>query len=129
MEISERLDLDALWCNAAILTSMFLVSSGSATEGLQLADQARRRADPIDETATGTTVAWIGGVNYSKMGHPLEAQNWFTHELAKPRTARSAIRRRILQQRLANACTQMGRLTEAHTYWLKPTPRKGSDQL
>jgi len=120
MEISERLDhpflRDAYWSNAAVITSLFLISSGSVTEGLQLARQARRRADPIDDTATGSTVAWVGGGNPHRLADPREAQEWYTHELAKPRTARSAIRRAILHKMLVTACIDMGELPKARTY-------------
>ena len=120
MEISERLDhrflRDAYWSNAAVITSLFLISSGSVTGGLQLAQEARRRADPIDDTATGSAVAWVGGSNYLRLGDPREAQDWSTHELAKPRSARSAIWRAILHNQLAGACIQMGELPKARAY-------------
>ncbi|HYK17060.1 MAG TPA: hypothetical protein VEV37_03510, partial [Bryobacteraceae bacterium] len=89
------------------------------TEGHQLAHQARQRADPIDDTMTGSTVAWFGGVNYRRLRAPREAQDWYTHELAKPRTARSANRRVILHNQLASACREMGELTKARTYLAK----------
>jgi tetratricopeptide (TPR) repeat protein len=120
MEISERLDQplsrDAHWSNAAIITSFFLISSGSVTEGLRLADQARQRADPIDDTMTGSTVAWFGGINYRRLRDPCEAHDWYRHELAKPRTALSAIRRALLHNLLAGTCREMGELTKARTY-------------
>jgi class 3 adenylate cyclase/tetratricopeptide (TPR) repeat protein len=116
MEISERLDLDVLWPSAAVLTSVLLISSGSVTEGLQLAHEARRRADPISDTVTGSTPAWVGGANYLRLGDPREAQEWSAHELAKPRTARSAIRRAILHNQLAGACRDMGELPKARAY-------------
>jgi tetratricopeptide (TPR) repeat protein len=120
MEISERLDQPVLrevyWCNAAVITSFLLIGSGSVTEGLQLAHQVRRRADPIDDPVTGSAVAWVGGDNYFRLGDPLEAQDWYTQELAKPRTARSAIRRATLHDHLAGACIYMGELPKARAY-------------
>jgi tetratricopeptide (TPR) repeat protein len=60
-------------------------------------------------------VAWAGGANYQFLGNPREAQEWYTHELAEPRTAHAASRVR-LQLRSASACIEMGQLTEARTY-------------
>jgi DNA-binding winged helix-turn-helix (wHTH) protein/tetratricopeptide (TPR) repeat protein len=114
MEISEHLEVDALWPSAAILTSSFLISSGSPTEGLQLADQARRRADPIADSGSG--VALVGGINYIKLAAPREALDWSTPELTKPRTARSAIRGNFLQFVLTVACREMGELAKARAY-------------
>jgi class 3 adenylate cyclase/tetratricopeptide (TPR) repeat protein len=120
MEISERLDQPVLrevyWSNAAVITSFLLISSGSVTEGLQLAHQARRRADPIDDPVTGSAVAGAGGDNYCRLRDPLEAQDWYTQELAKPRTARSANRRAILHQNFSIACRDMGELAKARAY-------------
>jgi hypothetical protein len=62
MEICERLEWDLLWCTAASVSSAFLIYSGSVAEGLRLSDQARRRADPMDNTMIGSSVAWGGGV-------------------------------------------------------------------
>ena len=120
MEISERLDQpllgDLWWSNAAVVTSLLLISSGSVTEGLQLAHQARRRAEPLDDPVTGSTVAWVGGANYLGLGDPREAQDWYLYELAKPRAARLAIRRAILHHQLVDACREMGELTKARAY-------------
>jgi tetratricopeptide (TPR) repeat protein len=120
MEISERLDQpflrDVYWSNAAVITSFFLISSGAVTEGLQLAHQARRRADPIDDPVLGSSVAGRGTSNYRRLLDPREAQDWYTHELAKPRAARSAIRRAILHNQLAGACREMGELTKTRAY-------------
>jgi tetratricopeptide (TPR) repeat protein len=120
MEISERLDQPVLrevyWSNAAVITSFLLISSGSVTDGLQLAHQARRRADPIDDPVTGSAVAGVGGDNYFRLGDPLEAQDWYTQELAKPRAARSTIRRATLHDHLAGACIYMGELPKARAY-------------
>jgi tetratricopeptide (TPR) repeat protein len=120
MEISERLDQpvrrDVLWSHAALVTSFFLINSGSVSEGLQLAHQARRRADPIDDPGLGSSVAWAGGRNYLRLLDPREAQDWYTNELAKPRAARSAIRRAILHNQLAGACRDMGELPRARAY-------------
>ena len=120
MEISERLDHPVLrevyWSNASVITSFLLISSGSVTEGIQLADQARRRADPIDDPVTGSTVAGVGGDNYFRLGDPLQAEEWYTQELAKPRAVRSAIRRAPLHDHLAGACIYMGELAKARAY-------------
>jgi tetratricopeptide (TPR) repeat protein len=128
MEISERLDQpflrDAYWSNAAAITSFLLISSGSVTEGLRLADQARRRADPIDDPITGSAVAGSGGDNYFRLRDPREAQEWYTHELAKPRAARSAIRRAPLHNHLAGACIQMGELPKARAYLAEANAEK-----
>jgi tetratricopeptide (TPR) repeat protein len=120
MEISERLDQpvrrDVLWSHAALVTSFFLINSGSVSEGLQLAHQARRRADPIDDPGLGSSVAWVGGGNYQRLLDPREAQDWYTNELAKPRAARSAIRRAILHNQLAGACKDIGELSKSRAY-------------
>jgi tetratricopeptide (TPR) repeat protein len=120
MEISERLDQpslrDGYWSTAAALSSHLLIFSGSVTEALCLADQARGRAGPIDDTMIGSTVAWIGGDNYHFLGNPRQAQEWYTCELAKPRTARSAIRGALLHHHLADACIEMGELTKARIF-------------
>jgi tetratricopeptide (TPR) repeat protein len=126
MEISERLHPDDWWSVAASLTSTLLNRSGSVTEALQLANQARRRADPIAKTITGSPVAVAGARIYLLLADPREAQEWSTHELAKPSTARSAIRSgRLLQHVLASACTAMGRLTEARAYLAEANAEKG----
>jgi tetratricopeptide (TPR) repeat protein len=140
MEISERLDQpflrDAYWSMAAILSSVFLVHSGSVTEGLRLADQARQRADSIvpreskreDYTMVGSVVALNGGGIYRTLRNPREAQRWFTRELAKPRTA-DALRRLAayapprrdntplrVHDALVTASIDAGELTEARAY-------------
>ncbi len=114
--IGERLGVDLLRAYGEILSSMSLVVSGSVTEGLRLANQARQRAEPINHTMLGSTVAWVGGRNYLLLGDPREAQDWYTHELAKPRTAHSAIRRVLLLHLLTAACIQGGELAKARSY-------------
>ena len=131
MEISERLDQpflrDAYWSMAAVLSAAFLVHSGSVTEGLRLADQARRRADSIDNTMVGSVVALSGGGIYRRLRNPREAQGWFTRELAKPHTA-DALRRLApnaprhnnvlltLCWNLVQACIAAGDLVDARAY-------------
>src|SRR6516165_10230084 len=132
MEISERLDQpflrDAYWSMAAILASVFLVHSGSVTEGLRLADQARRRADAINDTMVGSVVALSGGSIYRRLRNPREAQGWFTRELAQPRSA-DAFRRLApnpqtrtdntplrVHNPLVTACIDAGDLVEARAY-------------
>jgi hypothetical protein len=128
MEISERLNLDGLWSIAAAVTSGLLILSGSVADGLRLADQARRRADPINDTMA-SIAAWVGGTNYGLLGSPREAQDWFTSELAKPRTAHAAVRRLtpyerprnhniplLLHDVLVTACIDAGELTKARAY-------------
>jgi class 3 adenylate cyclase len=117
-EIGERLGGVGLgfWSVGESLWSVFLVASGSVTEGLRLADQARLRAEPINEAMIGSTVAWVGGLHYLRLGDPREAQDWFTSELARPRTARSAVRREILLRQMAFACIDTGELARAHSF-------------
>jgi len=128
IEISERLHLDGFWSIAAMQYSSALVLSGSVTEGLRLADQARRRADPINDTLLGSVVAWIGGGCYQALRNPREAQDWYASELAKPRTA-NALRRAapyargrewnmlsLLQSALVGIYLEAGRLAEARAY-------------
>jgi len=132
MEISERLDppalRDGLWCAAAVLRSHLLILSGSVSEGLRLADQARRRV-PIDDTMTGSTVAQLGGGNYLRLADPREAEDWYTHELAKRRTARSAIRGALLQYRLVDAYIDMGELTKARACLAEANAEKKPEGL
>jgi class 3 adenylate cyclase/tetratricopeptide (TPR) repeat protein len=127
MEISERLDLERRWCVAAAISANYLIYSGSVTEGLRLADQARRRADPIDDTSVGSAVAWCGAGNYQMLRNPREAREWCTSELAKPRTAHAAVRRLApdaparniplrLRHLLVTTCIDAGELTQARVY-------------
>jgi tetratricopeptide (TPR) repeat protein len=127
MEISERLNLDGLWSSAAAITSGLLTLSGSVTDGLRLADEARRRADPINDTMASIP-AIMGGGNYAMLGNPREAQDWCITELAKPRTAH-AVRRLTPHERrrndnvplqahdmLVTACIDAGELTKARAF-------------
>jgi len=145
MEISERLppprslamgagastwvDLgpERLWIFAASVSSVLLVHSGSVTESLRLVEEARRRAELINETAVGSCVAVCGALNYVYLRHPREAQEWCKRELAKPGTARAAVRRAspdapaqnfpiILHNFLVNMCIDGGELTKARSY-------------
>src|SRR5262249_12323759 len=101
------------------------VHSGSVTEGLHLADRARRRADPINDTMVGSLVALGGSALYRHLGSPRESQGWCTSELAKPRTA-NAVRRAapnpqprnyntplVLHNELVIACIRAGELEKA----------------
>jgi tetratricopeptide (TPR) repeat protein len=85
--------LEGYWSVAAAQSSQFLVYSGSVTEGLRLADQARQRADPIDDTSTGSGIAYFGALIHLHLRNPRKAQEWCKSELAKPRTANVVIRR------------------------------------
>jgi hypothetical protein len=126
MEISERRHLDGLWSVAAAISSALLIFSGSVTEGLRLADQARLRADPIDDTGVGSRVAWSGAGNYQLLRSPREVQEWCKSELAKPRTANAVRRARayapprnvplFLHNLLITACIEAGELTTARAY-------------
>jgi tetratricopeptide (TPR) repeat protein len=123
-----ELALDAYWSAAAALASELLIDSGSLTEGLRLADQARRRADPISDRVLGSHVASSGALNYLFLWDPRESQEWCKSELAKPRTADAARRvgphaaQRIknlavhLYNNLVFACIQAGELTQARAY-------------
>ena len=138
MEICERLprscaasgyDPDSVWCYAAGATSFLLMESGAVSEGLHLADQARRRAETINHPLVGSTIAWVGGSNYLLLSDPRKTQDWFTSEFAKPRTAHAAFQRvapdapprndnvpLIMHDRLVIACTEMGDLSKARGY-------------
>jgi class 3 adenylate cyclase len=116
MEIGGQLHIDILRSYGEILSSFFLVYSGSVAEGLRLADQARHRAEPVDDTMLGSLVAWFGGVIYQRLGDPRESQDWYTSELAKPRGARSAFRRKILQYLMVGTCIDVGELAKARSY-------------
>ena len=129
MEICERQNLDGDWCLAAVVLSFLLTRSGSVTEGLRLADQARHRADPINNTNVGSTVAWCGAYNYNQLANPRAAEEWCKSELAKPRTAHAMVPRVATSARtrydcvplqlhdlLVIACVQAGKLTEARAY-------------
>ena len=138
MEICERLppscaasgyDRDSVWCFAAVVTSFLLIESGAVSDGLHLADQARRRAETINHTLVGSTIAWVGGSNYLLLRDPRKTQDWFTSEFAKPRSAHAAFRRvapdapprndnvpLIMHDRLVIACTEMGDLSKARGY-------------
>jgi tetratricopeptide (TPR) repeat protein len=138
MEICERLppscaasgyDPDSVWCYAAVITSFLLMESGAVCDGLHLADQAWRPAETINHTLVGSTIAWVGGCSYLLLRDPRKAQDWFTREFAKPRTAHAAFRRvapdalprndnvpLIVHDRLVIACTEMGDLSKARGY-------------
>jgi class 3 adenylate cyclase len=96
MEISERLDQpvfrESLWSVAAAILSGLLIRSGSVAEGLRLAGEARRRADPIDNTAVGSAVSWCGAGDYNGLRNPRVVKEWCESELTKPRSAH-AVRR------------------------------------
>jgi class 3 adenylate cyclase/tetratricopeptide (TPR) repeat protein len=116
MEIAARLGNERQWAYGAILSSLFLMITGSVNEGLELASQARARAESINDTMLGSTVAWTGGDNYLGLADPLEAQRWYTSELAKRRYAQAPRRRAILQSRLVWASTMAGDLAGARRY-------------
>jgi class 3 adenylate cyclase len=132
MEISEHLDQpslrDTIWSIAAMVSSLFQIRSGSVADGLHLADEARRRADRISDTAAASTVAMVGSGHYLYiLRSPREAQEWAKNELAKPRTAH-ALRRVApnspqrdnpplrLHGQLVLASIEAGELTEARAH-------------
>jgi len=131
MEISERLDQpvlrDSNWSIAAALTSGFLLRSGSVAEGLRLAEEARRRAHPIDNTGLGSGVGMCEAGNHNMLMNPCAVREWCKSELSKPRTAR-AVRRVVpsaprrwnnlatmLHNQLVRACIEAGELNEARS--------------
>jgi tetratricopeptide (TPR) repeat protein len=116
MEIGGHLNVDVTRSYGEILSSLLLVYSGSVTEGLRLADQARQHAKPGDDPGLGSMVAWVGGATYKRLGDPREAQGWFTSELAKPRIAQSAVRQLLLQYWMVGTCIDMGELAKARSY-------------
>ena len=145
MEISERLDQpflrDAYWSMAAVLSSVFLVHSGLVTEGLQLAEEARRRADSINNMMVGSAVALSGGGTHRSLRNPREAQRWFTRELAEPRTAH-AFRRLApyaptrrdntplrVHDGLVTACIDAGELAKARVYLAEVEAAESSAEL
>src|SRR5262249_44189607 len=80
-------DPEGLWPIAASVSSTFLVHSGSVAEGLRLADEARRRAEPFNHAALGSAVAAGGASNYLNLRNPRELQEWCKRELAMPSIA------------------------------------------
>src|SRR5262249_37843240 len=75
--------------------------------------------------AAGSSIAWCGGNNYHWLGNPRGTQEWYTSELAKPRTSRSAIRVALLHRGLVDACIEMGELSKARAYLAEDdAPRK-----
>ena len=114
MGIFERLD-QGYWSAAAGMLAVHLITRGSVAEGLQLLDQAERRADPIHDTAIGAAVATMGAAIYQFLGDPREAQKWCKRELAKPRTALARKHNVPLQLHhlLVSACIDAGELTQA----------------
>ncbi len=119
MEIARRTKNERAWIDGAILSCWFLVFRGSVAEGLRLANEARRRATPIDDTMLGSTVAWNGGGMYHWLCDPREARNWYLDELSLPRTSQSAPRRTILHHFAAYACVDIGSLAEAREHLLQ----------
>ena len=92
------------------------------SEGFGLADQARRRADPINRRAVGSGVEGAAATNYLFLWSPREAQEFCKGELAKPRTP-DALRRvapnaprydNLLV--LVQACIEAAELSTARAY-------------
>jgi len=145
MEISERLDeplaRDASWSAAAALTSTFLVRSGSVAEGLRLAEEARRRADPIDITAVGSTVGLGEASNHNTLVNPRAVKECCKYELTKPRTAQavrrvapSAPRRYnnlplVMYDMLVTAYINAGELSEARAYLAEANTENKPEEL
>ena len=118
---------EILWPFAAILSAIFLVHSGSVTEGLQLAHQARRRAERINDAVVGCSVGLGGATNHRNLRNPREVQEWSKRELVKPGVARAAVRRGapdapaqnfplLLHDQLVTSCIDAGELTTARVY-------------
>jgi tetratricopeptide (TPR) repeat protein len=129
MEIAERTGNGFVWAHGAIVSSQLLILTGSVAEGVKLANQARRRAESINEPQLASSVAWVGGGNHLLLREPLEAQHWFTRELAMPRTAQAPSRRAILQGYMVAACAWTGELAEARPYLAKLGVGKSPDLL
>jgi DNA-binding winged helix-turn-helix (wHTH) protein/tetratricopeptide (TPR) repeat protein len=116
MEIGDQTKNEVAWINGAIFTSLFLVFRGALAEGLDLANEARKRAAGMSNTMLGSTIAQIGGGNYHRLIDPREARNWYLDELSLPRTAQSEPRRALLRNLAALACVHMGQLAEARDH-------------
>ena len=129
MGIAERIGNGSVWVHGAIVSSLFLILTGSVAEGVELANQARRRAESINQTRPGSDVAWVGGGNHLNLRDPREAQLWFSSELARPRTAQSARRRPVLLGLMVVACAWTGELAEAHRYLAELGARNFPDLL
>ncbi|MGA9722126.1 MAG: AAA family ATPase, partial [Candidatus Binatus sp.] len=116
MDIAERTGNGSVWALGAIVSSLFLILTGSVAEGVELANQTRRRAESINGTYVGAGVARTGGGNHLLLRDPREAQLWFSSELARPRTAQSARFRPMLLGQMVVACAWTGELAEARRY-------------
>ena len=114
MEAGERFGSDLGWAWGAIFCSDSLVWKGLIAEGLNLAEQARKRAERIGDQMLGTNVAGFGGANYFLLKDIRSAQPWFTNELAKPRTKQARTHRRGLMSSLASPWLHLGEFAEAH---------------
>jgi len=123
MDIAERIGNGFVWAHGAMLSSLFLILTGSVAEGVELANQTRRRAESINQTKVGSSVAWVGGGNHLLLRDPREAQLWFSSELPRPRTAQSARRRPILLGLMVVACAWTGDLAEARRYLAEVSER------
>jgi len=96
MEVSERFGSDLGWAYGAGFCSGFLICKGLIAEGLNLAEEARKRAEPLNHQMVGAVVAAIGGGNYRFLNDPQTAKRWYEDELAKPRTKQAPARLQYL---------------------------------
>jgi tetratricopeptide (TPR) repeat protein len=132
-------DPEGLWPWAAIQSAGLLVHLGSVTEGLRLADEARRRAEPFNQAALGSGVAALAASDYLNLRNPRESQEWCKRELDKPAVARATVRRAVradnlprgLLHLLVIGCIEAGELNKAlsHRAELEPLSRAAAQLL
>jgi len=92
-----------------------------------MADDARRRAEPFNDAAVGSTVALCGVSNYAHLRNPRQAQEWCERELAKPGIAQVVVQRAasdapaqnfplLLHNLLVTTCIDTGELSKARVH-------------
>ena len=113
MEIGERLNNVALWARSAAVHGLHLLAKGRLSEAFTLLDDARSKAHLSDDTMANSTTAWVGGFCRNMLWDPLDAEDWYLAELAKPQMAQAPRRRQILFQLLGTTRVFEGNLPEA----------------
>jgi DNA-binding CsgD family transcriptional regulator len=122
LTIGERLADKGLVANATLVHGAHLSASGRLADGMALIEQAWTMADQIDHPLVAFLAAWSGGARCLMLCDPLEAQRWFTRELARARVAHAPGQRRNLLNQLGQALIQAGDLAEAHRLSAEAAP-------
>jgi|GEM_PF-6258914 len=113
MDIAEALGDEALWASAASMHGWHVAMSGRVDEGLALCERAWQIADRLNTFVWTFRAAWYRGTMAYLIGDPGDARNWFQRESGRPHMSSALTQRRSLVERLGNAFSTMGNLSEA----------------